>query len=869
MKKIISNIFVLFFVVMAISASPRVKFTINEQWHFQKGEITSAELVDFDDSKWEVVNLPHTWNIKDVEDESYGYYRGVGWYRKNLEVDNSAHDKNIYLCFEAANQVTEVWINGKKAGEKHIGGYTPFVYDITDLLKIGKSNIVAVKVDNSHNNDIAPLSADFTFYGGIYRDVQLVYTNKVHFDMLQAGATGVYITTPQISETSATIEMKSKQNLNGVNGISLRHTIKNAEGQVVATNFVKLKKQVEDISRIKLTNPILWDTKNPYLYTVTSELVDKNGNIVDQVENRLGIRYFSFDNNKGFFLNGKHLKLIGSSRHQDYLHQGNALTDDMHRYDMKLLKEMGFNCLRISHYPQDPSVLEMCDRYGFICFEETPIVNYINQSEAFDKNCKSAIHEMIMRDYNHPCIVAWNSSNEITVGSPEHKKWSDQEKATYDQYLQVFLKGLDDYIKSVDITRASMIVHCYDAKANAKKYHNGDFIGYNKYLGWYEGEIEDITSFIDNYRIYEPNRPMFMSEYGVGADVRIHSFNPTRFDHSEEYQLKFFKYDLKAILEHDFVIGGTMWNFNDFNSEFRHDVLPHINPKGLVTADRRPKASYYYHKALLTDQPFICIPSQLWTVRGGKEDADGAGVCTQTVEVFGNTKQVELFVNGKSLGVKEIVEHSAIYNVPFTSNENLLELCSKDNSGKLLKDFLKVNFQLQPFNLKSKTLPFKEISINCGSYCYFNDDTRNNFLWVPDEKYTAGYCGYIGGSYYRREKDRIGSDTNIKNTTQLPVYQTQLRGLTSYRFDVPDGNYELTLLFAELDTKPENERVFDVSVNEQKVIEDLNIAKRYGANRAVFIRCDLKAEIEKGICVDFNAVKGETILNGISLRKVY
>lgn len=278
-------------IICSVYANPRLKTTINENWKFAKREIPAAESLTFDDTDWETVNLPHTWNVEDTEDEPSGYYRGVGWYRKSVKIGRLAQGKKVFLCFEAANQVTEVWVNGRQAGEAHIGGYTPFAYDITSLITSGVDNTIAIKVDNSHHEDIAPLSADFTFFGGIYRDLYLVYTDEVHFPMSGAD-NGVFVRSYDVSHQSAQIEIKT--DLKSVKGNKLRllHTLKDREGKTVATSVKKVLHK-EEVCVLEIKNPHLWDTENPYLYTVVSELTDESGTVLDRVKNPLGIRWFT------------------------------------------------------------------------------------------------------------------------------------------------------------------------------------------------------------------------------------------------------------------------------------------------------------------------------------------------------------------------------------------------------------------------------------------------------------------------------------------------------------------------------------------------------------------------------------------------
>lgn len=865
----------LFLILMPflVFSQPRNKQTINSGWKFHKSDIEQASKSEFDDKKWENIIIPHTWNIEDIQDDPYGWYRGPAWYRKQLKIEPwMTTGKQIYLCFEAANQVTTVYINGEKAGQEHIGGYTPFKYDITNLVQEGY-NTVAIKVDNSYNENITPLLADFVFYGGIYRDISLLITEKNHFDILNSG-TGIFITTPSVSEKEGIVAIRYdiQSNDSKQQNLIVDNTVIDHQRNPVAKSSQKIKlkpgeKQTGRIKPITIKNPWLWGTENPYLYTVVSEIKDNKGNVIDRVENPLGFRWFSFDKDKGFFLNGKHVKLIGTNRHQDYINHGNALTRDMHLHDMQMLKDLGTNCLRISHYPHDPVVLEMCDRLGLIAFEEIPIIDWITQSEEHLENCKKQISEMIRRDFNHPCIVAWNSSNESNIMRPP--KMIDNDFDRYERDLSDFLYELDRHIKQEDDSRYSMVVLCGNIRYNiSRNYHSADVIGYNKYEGWYENDIKNIWNVLHSFKELDPEHPLVLTEYGAGADYRIRTFNPKKFDHSVEYQVLFNKEHLKACNTLDFVAGSTIWNFADFYSEGRGETQPHINNKGIVTLDRKPKDSYYYFKTILSKTPYVSIPSQLWTNRSGREDTLNAGTCTQAVEVFANTNEVELFLNGESLGKKTIKEWCATYDIPFVNGENLLELVAFEN-GQKVKDFLRVYFKLQPCNLQSTVLPFDEIAINVGSHFYFINSAKNNYLWLPDQEYTKGSWGYIGGKKYLRpdQGGLVGSRDNIRQTTEEPLYQTQQVGLEAYKIDVPEGNYEVSLLFAEFDKNIE--RIFDIFINGILVQEDVNIMEQYGSNTAVSVMYAVFVKDENGLTVSFKPKQGETILNGINVRKVY
>lgn len=871
MKKQIIGCLLLVFPIL-IFGQVRNKQTINECWKFFKGDNNDASSEAFDDKAWKTVTIPHTWNIEDIQDEIYGWYRGVGWYRKSLNIDKLTEGRRLILWFEAANQVSEVFVNGRSAGEKHIGGYTPFSYDITDLVKQNDRNVIAVKVDNAHNKDIPPLSADFVFYGGIYRDVHLIETNAVRFDLLNQG-NGVYITTPEVSQSKATVAVRADlNNYVGKGTYEIVHTVLDAGRNPVTTvkQKVNLKENGNNsfqAGSIKIDQPNLWSPDSPYLYSVVSEIKDLRGNVTDRIENPLGLRTFSFDPKEGFFLNGNPLKLMGTNRHQDYINYGNALTDDMHRYDLKMMKELGINCFRISHYPQDPAVLEMADRYGFICFEEIPIINYLTRTPEYLQNSKSQISEMIRKDHNHPCIVAWNQSNESALSRPDGLR--DDEFEAYSVDLAEFYKNLKEHIRKEDPTRYAMIVHNSGVADHFKRgYHQGDIVGYNLYLGWYEQEIDDIYAYFESMPKINPDASWFISEYGAGSDPRIRTFDPIPWDHSVEYQLKFNKVYQKAIMKYPFIAGGTVWNFNDFYSEGRREVQPHLNNKGLVTSDRRKKDSYYFFQAAWSKKPVANIGSKLWTDRAGEESAPGSGSCIQPIEIYANTSEVELFLNNISLGRKSVKDFVASWDVPFKNGENIIELRAEKDDVKIV-DFLRIDFNVIPADLKSKELPFSEIAVNAGSNCYFIDDLKNNYLWMPDKRYQKGSYGYTEGEPFVRDKVRgyLGCVDNIEGTVNEPVYQTQLLD-PRYRFDVPKGNYEVTLLFSDLNNGNED-RIFDVAINENIVLKNLNLSAEYGKFKAISKRFEINVDNEEGIDISFPAKSGQSILNGIIVRKIY
>ena len=839
--------------------------TINESWSFYKGKLEHP----FDKTlknSWEKVTIPHSWNTEDILDDKKGYYRGEAWYKKTMTIPQVYKNQQVFLLFEAANQVASLFINGKPVGEAHIGGYTTFTRDITSALREG-TNEIAVRVDNSHDDEIVPHSADFSFYGGIYRDIQLIITKPIHFEVANLGANAIFIRTPEVSETLAKVSIQSKLVRPKQGSFYIKQSLFDADGNIVKESKTTSKYGKDVFTSFSLEKPKLWSPENPYLYKVITEIVDQKGNVYDRVENSLGLRWFHFDAKKGFFINGKVTKLIGTCRHQDFLGKANALSDEIHRNDIKLLKDMGSNFLRIAHYPQDPAILEMCDKLGLVATLEIPFVNKAAANEAGKQNTVNMLKEAIRFNYNHPSIVAWNLGNETTMKAPN----------TFGkEYIKHFVSThevLAKTIKEEDETRYSYSVFFREpAYQDRLGIRFTELVGYNKYYGWYIQELEAIDKNLRNLvaRSLElnPDKPFILSEYGGGADPRLRSYNPTRFDFSVEYQFLLHKYYMKTILDMPEIVGANVWNYADFQVEHRRDAVPHINSKGLVSATREKKDVYYLYQALLKKTPFLAIASKGWNKRAGIADVKDGAFATQPITVVGNGKDVEVFVNGTSLGKKAFEFSTATFDIPFTKGQNLIEAISKKD-GKTLKDFATIAFNLLPKDLKSKTNKFEELAINVGSYCYFLESDNMDYLWMPDKAYEKGSFGYVGGALLKhpsKRRNAIGTDVSVKGTENDPIYQTQRIGIEAYKFDVPKGTYELSLLLAELKTKDQN--VMDILANGKIIWSNINLKKAYGNDSGVTKRFLIAVDDEKGITVAFKSLKGKTRLSGIKLRKV-
>ena len=891
MKKLF-YIFILLFIVGWAQAQQRVVYTINDGWKFTKGSPFEAQMTGCDDSSWETVNIPHTWNDKDADDETPGFYRGPVWYRKQLFIDKSQEGRRAMIYFEGANQEVRFYLNGQFVGE-HKGGYTRFCFDITPHLRYGQENLFAIYVNNVYNPNIPPLSADFTFFGGIYRDVYLQFMNPVHIATNDYASSGVYIRTPEVNNSAASVEITTllTNDMPQPTEIRVENIICDADGKEVKKTQAEVKlaagETKTDISKkIKIDSPRLWDIDDPYRYMVYTRILDKRkGTLLDEVVNPLGLRWFKFDSEKGFFLNGKGRKLIGTARHQDYFQKGNALRDELHVQDVLLLKEMGGNYLRVSHYPQDPVIMEMCDKLGIVTSVEIPVVNAVTETEEFLHNSVEMAKEMVRQDFNRPSVMIWGYMNEIFLRRPytEGKQLED-----YYRFTEKVARALEATIREEDPSRYTMMAY-----HNMPQYYEDAHLteipmiqGWNLYQGWYEPDINEFQRLLDRAHKAYKGKVLMITEYGPGVDPRVHSYQPERFDFSQEYGLVYHKHYLNEMMKRPFIAGSSLWNLNDFYSESRVDAVPHVNNKGVVGLNREKKDVYWFYKTALSRRPILVIGNREWKSRGGVVNT-AQKECIQSVPVFSNAEEVELFVNNKSLGKKKIENNYALFDVPFVGGENLLEAVAVTGDNKL-RDMLRIQFQLVGSQLKDEAVPFTEINVMLGSPRYF-EDRAANVAWIPEQEYKPGSWGFIGGTSYRRKTGfgtMLGSDIDIHGTDMNPIFQTQRVGIKSFKADVPDGEYSVYLHWAELESDKEREalvynlgadseqtfagnRSFGISINGTTVSDDFNVARDYGYARAVIKKFVITVKDGKGVSVDFHKKEGEPILNAIRIYRNY
>ena len=574
------------------------------------------------------VALPHTWNAVDGQDGGNDYWRGTCTYRTSFAAPAfDPAQQQVWLQFEGVNASATVLLNGQQLCT-HDGGYSTFRAEVTKLLQA--ENQLTVQVDNSVNDRVYPQKADFTFYGGIYRDVSLLVVSKNHIALGHFGDTGVKIT-PDLKEGSADIQVETLVEGEGTVAVELL----DAEGSIVA------KGEGEKTS-LHLDAPHLWNgVKDPYLYTCVVRLM-QDGKPVDEVTTKVGLRSFSVDAKKGFFLNGKPYPLHGVSRHQDRKSLGNAITREMHDEDMELIRELGANTVRLAHYQHDQYFYDLCDRYGMVVWAEIP---YISEHLPNGReNTISQMKELIHQNYNHPSIVCWGVSNEITISTKDKADMLDNHRV------------LNELCHKMDPTRLTTLA-CYAMCGPFNPVaHITDLVSWNLYLGWYVPGLFLNDLWMDFFHLVYPNRPLGFSEYGAEGMPNLHSAHPRRGDHTEEYQAKYHEYMLKCFDRHPWLWATHVWNMFDFAADARDQGgEPGMNHKGLVTFDRQTKKDIFYlYKAWWSEENFVHICSKRFTDRTEKE---------LEVKVYSNQKTVALYADGKKLA-EQTGEHIFKFRVP-------------------------------------------------------------------------------------------------------------------------------------------------------------------------------------------------------------
>lgn len=617
----------------------RTDVGFDDSWRFHLGDVEGAADPSFDDSTWSRIHLPHTWNARDGEDGGNNYFRGIGWYRKAFVLDGAYAARRVLLQFDGANRTAEVLVNGVAAGT-HRGGFARFRFDVTAVVHPGAPNVVAVKVDNADDRNICPLQADFTFFGGLYRDVHLLALDPVHIRALDHGADSVFVTQKAVSAARAELEIRTAlfNDRSEADEVVVRTAVVDQQGTVVAEaatpRAIAGRTGAEVSEAVTLDRPHLWNgVADPYLYRVHVE-VRRGEEVLDHVEQPLGLRSFRIDPDRGFFLNGAAYDLHGVNRHQDRLDMGWAITEKEQQEDFALIREVGATAVRLAHYQQAPAVFDLSDRAGLVVWVEIPLVEKVTDSVEFADNARQQLVELIRQNYNHPSVVFWGIGNE---------------QRRSDAATNRLLSELNALVHTEDPTRLSTYAHCCLPDDDPVARHT-DVIGYNRYQGWYSGAVDDFGPWADAIHRANPRLRIGISEFGAGASVRQHAIDPARPApagrfHPEEYQALFHEAYWKAMKDRPYLWGKFVWNMFDFAVDQRDEGdTPGRNDKGLGTYDRRTrKDAFYWYKANWSNAPFVHITSRRFSARTSP---------ATEVKVYSNCDSVELRVNGRSLGVE-------------------------------------------------------------------------------------------------------------------------------------------------------------------------------------------------------------------------
>ena len=576
----------------------------NRNWLFSKTAEIPADLP----SGWEEISLPHTWNAVDGQDGGNDYWRGTAVYCKEFEKPTLESGGRAVLEFLGAAMTADVYVNGQRLAH-HEGGYSTFRVDITDALQ--GENLLCVAVDNSNNDRVYPQKADFTFYGGLYRSVNLILVPENHFELCRDGAPGIKVT-PVVRERNAAVTVETWQNGEGsvtMTVAGMKKTVPSENGHGAA-EFV--------IENVRLWNGI----EDPYLYEAKAEYGG------DEIRTGFGCRTIGFDPEKGFLLNGSVYPLRGVSRHQDRKGLGNAITIREHREDMEFIREIGANTVRLAHYQHAQEFYDLCDEYGIIAWAEIP---YITQHMPNGReNTLSQMRELIAQCYNHPSIVCWGLSNEITASGPVSEDLLDNHRA------------LNDLCHAMDKTRPTTMAHVFMLEQESELIPIADIGSYNLYFGWYLGELEQNDTFFDEYHRKYPNRVIGFSEYGADANPQYQSAHPEKGDYSESYQCVYHEHIMKCIEARPYLWATHVWNLFDFAADGRDEGGKHgENQKGLVTFDRKlRKDAFYLYKAYWSKEPFVHLC--------GRRYADRTEEVTE-IKVYSNRSEVTLLVDGKEV----------------------------------------------------------------------------------------------------------------------------------------------------------------------------------------------------------------------------
>ena len=616
---------------------------INENWKFIQED---AGLPSVYPENWQTVDLPHSWNAVDGCDGNGSYDRGNYWYAKIFDTPvQPLAGGRVFVEFMGVNSEATVYVNGTKV-TYHEGGYSTFRAEITELCKADEENLLVVEVTNKANDYVYPQHADFTFYGGIYRDVNIISVPDAHFDLEYYGGPGIMVTPKPTECGGATFEIESWVK-NADENFTVQYSIFDEDGEEVG---YAVRPADATKTTIFVPDANLWDFDEPYLYTVVAELQRRN-ETYDDIEVNVGVREFKCDPQEGFSINGVPTPLRGVSRHQDVMYLGNALTREEHFDDAYIIKELGANTIRLAHYQHSQDFYDACDELGFAIWAEIPFISVMSKNPAAHQNCIEQMKELIVQNYNHPSIMFWGVSNEILIGGISEQLVENH-------------KELNALCKEMDPTRLTTIAHVSFTPVDGPMHYITDTESYNHYFGWYGGKMEDNGPWLDNFHEKHPDICLGVSEYGCEGIITYHGPEPKCKDYSEDYQALYHEHMAKVLDERPWIWSSHVWNMFDFGCAARNEGgVAGRNNKGLVTMDRKTKKdSYYIYKAYWNAEPMVHLCGKRYAQRAGEE---------REIKVYTNQDSVTLYLNGKEVATQAPVDHICKFNVALEDGYNI------------------------------------------------------------------------------------------------------------------------------------------------------------------------------------------------------
>jgi beta-galactosidase len=868
----------------AAAEQARQVVPLSDGWRFHLGDV-SPEAAARPQTSWSPVSVPHTWN-------RVGYYtsgahqqihtaetinktQGVGWYQLTFPAAKTLAGRRLWLQFDAASRTAEVWVNGVRLGA-HAGGFSRFRFDATDAIKLGQDNILVVKTDNTKpapgasTADILPLGGDFFVHGGLYRPVSLIVTNPVHFDLSDFGGPGVYADTLAVEGSTARVRVRAKVRNDqaakaGSANLSLVARLVDADGRSVAeqNQSIKLAQGASQAveQTLDLAKAHLWQgVEDPYLYRLVVEIRDRKGQVLDQVDQAFGVRQIRIDPEKGFFLNGRHLQLHGVGLHQDQEGQGWARSEADIAADVAILREMGANTIRLTHYQHGQPIHELADRYGLILWDEIPLVTawtppgQTEPTPGLVRNAEQQLQELIRQNYNHASVATWGVANEVDMGNSLPAFISGVHP---DADPLPLLRRLDALAKSEDSSRPVTQAACCEGRLyNAEiKVPNvapaTELLGVNRYFGWYYGDAADLDADLESLRAKHPGQPLSLSEYGAGGAISIHTDDPLGGpadsrgrDQPEEYLGYVHEQTWKLIGDKPYLWATWLWNSFDFATSIRKEGdAQDINTKGLVTYDRQVrKDAFYFYKANWNPAPTVHIT--------GRRYVDRAYGVTD-VRVYSNAPATELVVNGQSAGVLQDCPRKVCVwkGVRLAQGSNSVAAKGRFPNGETLDT---VTWTLSADAVRSVRIDSgaqvaaRGVASRFGSDTFFQGGKAGN-LNMP-----AGY-------------GRPPETKTIAATSDPAIVASYREGAFIYKIPVSNGTYKVTLTFVE-PILAVGKRVFDVAANGKPVLSKFDVAAAAGAPLTAVTR-SFPATVTNGLIdLAFSPIQGDALVSAIQVE---